>query len=196
MARREYLGVKDLGQNFQAFNDARPRAVKILIAIGDKDVIALHGLQIMPAGAMLKQRHFLKCSRYVETARVDKDDIRIGDNDLVPIEPGRRLARHCKEILTTRPLHEFWHPIAAGHQWVDPFDHGDPRALSRCATLLGDVRHALLQLYDQMLALPFAVKRAGDISDVFPDVGERVGSKRDDLYPPSPPSRTTLPQRL
>ena len=33
--------MKDLGQNFQTFDDARSRAVEILIAVGDDDAIAL-----------------------------------------------------------------------------------------------------------------------------------------------------------
>jgi hypothetical protein len=37
------------------------------------------------------------------------------------------------------------------------------------------------------LALPFASERAGDLSDVLPDVGERVGLKRYDLQLPSTP---------
>ncbi|HEY8832795.1 MAG TPA: hypothetical protein VIM21_09815 [Gemmatimonadaceae bacterium] len=40
--------MKDLGQDFQTFDDARPRAVEILIAVGDEDAIALHGLQLAP----------------------------------------------------------------------------------------------------------------------------------------------------
>ena len=40
--------MKDLGQDFQTFDDARPRAVEILIAVGDEDAIALYGLQLAP----------------------------------------------------------------------------------------------------------------------------------------------------
>src|SRR6476661_10454986 len=93
IAGREQLWMKDLGQNFQTFDDARSRAVEILIAVGDDDAIALHGLQLAPAGAALKQRHLLKRSRYVKAARVHQNDIRVGDNKLVPIEPWRRLTR-------------------------------------------------------------------------------------------------------
>ena len=39
IAGREYLGVKDLSQNFQTFDDAGPWAVEILIAVGDEDAI-------------------------------------------------------------------------------------------------------------------------------------------------------------
>jgi hypothetical protein len=34
--------MKDLGQNFQTFDDARSRAVEILIAVGDEDVEDAH----------------------------------------------------------------------------------------------------------------------------------------------------------
>jgi len=82
--------VKDLRQHFQTFDDAGPWAVEILITVGDEDAIVLHGLQLAPAGAVLKQRHLLKRSRHVEAARVHEDDIRVGGNNLVPIEPWRR----------------------------------------------------------------------------------------------------------
>ena len=38
---REHLGVKDLGQYLQTFNDTRPRPVEILIAVGN--VVAFMG---------------------------------------------------------------------------------------------------------------------------------------------------------
>ncbi len=85
--------MKDLGQDFQTFDDARPRAVEILIAVGDEDAVAPHGLQLAPAWAALKQRYLVKRSRYVKAARVHQNDIRIDDKKLVPIEPWRRLAR-------------------------------------------------------------------------------------------------------
>ena len=37
---REEFGVKDLRQYLQAFDDARPRTVEILIAIRDKDALS------------------------------------------------------------------------------------------------------------------------------------------------------------
>src|SRR6185437_11120137 len=55
--RREEFGVKDLRQYLQAFDDARPRTVEILIAIRDKDALPLHCLQLAPAGAALNQWH-------------------------------------------------------------------------------------------------------------------------------------------
>ena len=60
-------------------------------------------------------------------------------------------------------------------------------ARSRRAALLRDAGHARFQLFDQMFALAFAPERAGDFSDVLPDVGEGVGLKRYDLHPPSTP---------
>jgi hypothetical protein len=56
-----------------------------------------------------------------------------------------------------------------------------PRALLR------DAGHTHFQLFDQTLALTFASERAGDFSDVLPDVGEGVGPKRYDLHSPSTP---------
>jgi hypothetical protein len=66
--------MKDFGQNLQTFDDARPRAVEVLIA--------LHGLQLAPARAALEQRHLLKRSRYVKAARVHEEDVRICENKL------------------------------------------------------------------------------------------------------------------
>ena len=43
------------------------------------------------------------------------------------------------------------------------------------------------QLFHQTLASAFAFERAGDFSDVLPDVGEGVGLERYDLHPPSSP---------
>ena len=74
--------MEDLGQDFQAFDDARSRTVEILIAIGNEDAIALHGLQLAPARAALEQRHLLKRSRYVKAARVHEEDVRICENKL------------------------------------------------------------------------------------------------------------------
>ena len=79
--------MKYLGQDFQTFDDARPRAVEILIAVDDEDATTLNSLQLAPTRAAIKQWHLLKRSRYVEAARMYEDDIRIGDNNLVPIEP-------------------------------------------------------------------------------------------------------------
>src|SRR6185312_8834572 len=92
-----------------------------------------------------------------------------------------------KQILTTGHLHELRHPIAAGHQRINPLDHGAARPRSRCAALLRDAGHARFQLLNQTLALPLAPERAGDFSDVLPDVGEGVGLERYDLHLPSTP---------
>src|SRR5690349_19032065 len=134
--RREEFGVKDLRQYLQAFDDARPRTVEILIAIRDKDALPLHCLQLAPAGAALNQWHLLKRSRYVEAARVHENNIRIGGQNLVPIEPWRRLAGRAKQIIATGHLDELRHPVATCHQRIDPLDHGAPRARSRHAALL------------------------------------------------------------
>ena len=42
--------MKDLRQYLQAFDDARPRTVEILIAIRDKDALPLHCLQLAQPG--------------------------------------------------------------------------------------------------------------------------------------------------
>ena len=142
---------------------------------------------VAPAGAALKQRHLLKRSRYVEAARVHEEDIRISFNNLVPIEPWRRLTRCAKQILAAGHLHEFRHPVATGHQRIDPLDYGGARARSRCGALPRDAGHSRFQSFNQMFALPFAFECAGDFSDVLPDVGEGVGLERYDLHPPSTP---------
>jgi hypothetical protein len=43
--------MEDLGQDFQAFDDARSRTIEILIAVRDKDAALLHRLQLVPTGA-------------------------------------------------------------------------------------------------------------------------------------------------
>src|SRR6185437_13423372 len=179
--------MKDLSHYFQTFDDARPRTIEILIAVGDKGATPPHGLQFAPAGAVLKKRHLLKRPRHVEAARMHEIEIRVGGNNLVPIGPGRRLARHAKQILATSQWHELWHPVATGHQRIYPLDHGAARARSRSAALLHDAGHARFQFLDQTFALAFASKRAGDFSDVLPDVGEAVGLKRNDLHLRSTP---------
>src|SRR4051812_31358525 len=62
------------------------------------------------------------------------------------------------------------HPVATGHQWIDPLDHGGARTRSRRAALLRDAGHAGFQLFDQTLA--FAPERPGDFNDVLPDIAE------------------------
>lgn len=61
-----------------------------MIAIGDEDVVALHGSQLVPARTALKQRHLLKRSGPVEAARVHDNDIRKRGNnhDKWPRWPG------------------------------------------------------------------------------------------------------------
>jgi hypothetical protein len=88
--------VKDLGQNLQTFDDARSRAVEILFAVGDEDATLLSSLQLVPTRAALETRNLPKRPRYVKAARVYEDDIWIGDNNLVPIEPWRRLALYLQ----------------------------------------------------------------------------------------------------
>jgi hypothetical protein len=172
MAGREQLGVKDLGEDFQTFDDARPWTIEILIAVGDKDAISLHPVELAPAGTALKQRHLVKRSCHVEAARVHQDDIRVGGNNLVPVKPQRRLARRAKQVLATGDLYEFRHPVATGHKRIDPLDHGGARARSRGAALPRDAAHARFQLFDRTLPLAFASQCAGDFSDVLPDVAE------------------------
>src|SRR6185437_4544858 len=140
--------MKDLSHYFQTFDDARPRTIEILIAVGDKDATPPHRLQSAPAGAVLKKRHLLKRSRYVEAARMYEDDIRIGGNNLVPIEPWRRLALGPEQIFATGHLHELRHPVATCHKGIDPLDHGAPRARSRCTALLRDAGCACFQLFN------------------------------------------------
>jgi hypothetical protein len=40
---------------FPTFDDATPRTVEIVITVGDKDTVLLHGLRLAPAEAALKQ---------------------------------------------------------------------------------------------------------------------------------------------
>ncbi len=63
------------------------RPIEILIAVGDEDATVLNSLQLAPTGLMPEKRHLLKRSRDVKAARVHHNDIWIGDNKLVPIEP-------------------------------------------------------------------------------------------------------------
>jgi hypothetical protein len=97
------------------------------------------------------------------------------------------LAGRAKQILATGHLDELRHPVATCHQRIDPLDHGAPRARSRRAALLSNAGHACFQLFDQTFALAFAPQRAGDFSDILPDVGERVRLEGYDLHPPSAP---------
>src|SRR6516225_2249426 len=124
------------------------RTVEILISVDDEDATTLHCLQRTPAAAALKQWHLLQCSRHVEAARVHEDEIRVGDHNLLPIEPWRRLTGRAKQILSTGHLHELWHPVATRHQRINPLDHGAPRSRSRRAALLSNAGRACFQLFD------------------------------------------------
>jgi hypothetical protein len=73
--------------------------------------------QVCRQGAVLvySSPRCLSCSGWSGSTALF-DDIGVGDNNLLPIEPGRRLARRAKQILTTGHLHELRHPVASGHQ--------------------------------------------------------------------------------
>ena len=61
---------------------------------------------------------------------------------------------------------------------------GRVRAAPLCSAMLA---MRAFSCFDQTLALPFAPERAGDFSDVLPDVGEGVGLERYDLHAPATP---------
>ena len=105
----------------------------------------------------------------------------IGGNELIQTEPGRMLARLSEQVFTAGHLHQLRHPIAAGHQRIDPLDRGDARQVVRRCAHLGYRLYARRQLSHDALALALALKRACYLTDVLPDVGKPVGLERHDL---------------
>jgi hypothetical protein len=97
--------VKDLGEDFQTFDDARPGTIEILIAVATKMrslCTALSSRQPGGTQAAASREAFLPCrSRKGAPGR----------------HPGRRQqsgpnARRAKQVLPTGHLHEFRHPVA------------------------------------------------------------------------------------
>src|SRR5262245_42951682 len=48
VAKTEQFGMEQLSQNLQRFDQARSRAIEILIAVGDKDAILFYRFQLPP----------------------------------------------------------------------------------------------------------------------------------------------------
>jgi hypothetical protein len=175
VASSEQFWVKDLRKDLEAFDDAGAGAVEIVIAIGDEDAGLAHGPQVVPARAMRKERHVLEAVGDIKAARMHDDDVWIGGNELIPFEPGLMLPRLSEQVFPAGHLHQLRHPIAAGHQRIDPLDRGDARQVARRCAHLGCCPHARRQLSHDALALAFALKRACHLPDAPPDIGKPSG---------------------
>src|SRR5689334_24700426 len=89
-------------------------------------------------------------------------------------------ARRAEQVDAAGHLYELRHPVACGHQWLDPLDAGDRRATGDAARAAADPLHTLPQTGNQRVAPLADVERFGHAPYVAPDVGERVRLKRDD----------------
>src|SRR5215813_2337412 len=89
MAEMKKFGVERLSQNLQRFDQARSRAIEILIAVCDEDAIVFHRFQLPPRGFSGQQMRLFHRARDVEAARRDEDHVGIR-RDLVHSPPQTR----------------------------------------------------------------------------------------------------------
>ena len=87
-------------------------------------------------------------------------------------------ARFAKQIQTTGEINQFRHPVAGGHQGVQPFNAGDGRVLRQMAGSRGDALNAIFQSRDHLHAAFGNAERPGDFQNVVPDIGQCVRRER------------------
>src|SRR5215831_10102654 len=180
VAKTEQFGMEQFSQNLQRFNQARPRTIEILIAVGDKDSILFYRFQLSPFGFAGQQTRLLHRARDVEAAGRDEDHVGIGRDQRLPTHPRRMLARLAEEVHTAGHLHQLRRPVARRHQRIDPFDTGHSRAQRRRSRLLRGFVHSPPQPRDEFFAAFRRVQSRGHATNVRPYVGQRVGFERDD----------------
>src|SRR5215831_19107499 len=73
VAKIKQFGMEQFGQNLQRFNQARPRTIEILIAVGDIDAILFYRFQLPPFGFACQQISLFHRARDVEAAGRDED---------------------------------------------------------------------------------------------------------------------------
>jgi hypothetical protein len=75
VAEVEFLWMKDLGKDFQRFDQARARAVEELVTIRDKDAAGLGGAQLVPIGSLGQWLCFPSSTRQIEATWQSHDDV-------------------------------------------------------------------------------------------------------------------------
>ena len=88
-------------------------------------------------------------------------------------------AGRTEEIVAAGGVDQLGHPVAAGHQRLDPFDEGDTR-LRPAGDLGADGFDPALHLVDQFFARRRATERIGNPADVGVNVCGGVGFQRYD----------------
>src|SRR5262245_50902148 len=172
-----------LCQNLQRFNQARPRAIEILITVSHKDAILFYRFQPPPFGFGGQQIRLFHRAGDVEAAGRDEDHVGIGRDHRLPTHPWRMLARLAEEVHAAGHLHQLRRPVACRHQRIDPFDTGYSRARLRRSRLLRGFAHSPPQPRDEFLAAFGRVQSRGHATNVRPYVGQRVRFERDDDGP-------------
>ncbi len=92
------------------------------------------------------------------------------------------LARFAEQIPATGEFNEFRHPIAGGHQRIQPFDAGDGRTLRQVAGSRGDAFNAIFQSRDNLRAAFGNTERPGDFQNVVPDISQCVRRERQNAW--------------
>ena len=87
-------------------------------------------------------------------------------------------AAFAEQIQTTGEFHQFRHPVAGGHQGIQPFNAGDGRALRQMTRPRGDALNAIFQSRDHLLAAFGNAEGPGGFENVVPDIGQCVRRER------------------
>src|SRR5579875_1110255 len=98
-----------------------------MVAIGEKDALALDGFQAGPERVALQHAELLERALDAEAAWRYEDQVGVGRGDLLEFDPWRMLPSVAEQISPARNCDQLRHPVAARHWRIDPFDHGHCR---------------------------------------------------------------------
>src|SRR5436309_12047639 len=125
MTEVEIVRADQLPQYLQRFNQPRTWSIEILVAVGETDTARFDRAKFLPIGSSRKSGHFTAGAGDVESAGHHHDDLRIVFGHGLPVQPRRMPARLAEKVQAARQFDQFRHPVACGHEWVEPLDAGD-----------------------------------------------------------------------
>src|SRR5207302_4091375 len=98
------------------------------ISVGDKYFLVAHRFQLAPTLPLREERHVLHGALNVETTWCHHYHIGICLHELLPTNRRGMFSLAAKNIGTTGDINQSRHPIAPGHEPIDPFDKSHARA--------------------------------------------------------------------
>ena len=84
------------------------------------------------------------------------------------------LARFAEEIHAAGHLYKLGHPIAAGHQRIDPLDVGNRGICLEPVGALYDVIHSTFELIDEMFRAVRSAQRVANSTYIDPHIVQRI----------------------